>query len=476
MYLYRRYNYAGCNRRENALFACCWLLTLLASIREAETTGSHYANVTLSSLGGDLAVVVFLPHGLKPDERTFYYASRFDHSSMIGSITRKVRTINSYGEEVTKDHILFETDTWRAPHNPYWPESGVGLASEFGAGDDGAFCYYRCGWSGAEDVTNGVLGYREARNGEPFLKIGVGELIKGSCPKCDSTDDYRFNSPYLFSTPPSWKILEIGDHNLSLEHEALLHQHGYKLVKSISLDDNILSVTTSLTNLGQQPFVTAWYSHNFFSCDGNAVGPGYSLDLGLKGDTGPLYDEPGTWTWATPLQEYAKIRRHSDTVNVEMVRALGPGVRIKTEFYDDGATTGAFKLQACGTSIRSEFESQDKLDMYGYNLYIERETLSPEPQLLLRLEPGASKSWTQRVVIGDAEKPRADIQGAALSSLDYVASVFQGNDASLSPASLASLMVSLLLLSAALVLVSRRLLRRRRRTFEYTTIMDVEDQ
>lgn len=37
-------------------------------------------------------------------------------------------------------------------------------------------------------------------NGQSFLKIGVGELIKGSCPMCNAaTGEYKFNSPYLFA-------------------------------------------------------------------------------------------------------------------------------------------------------------------------------------------------------------------------------------------------------------------------------------
>jgi len=299
---------------------------------------------------------------------------------------------------------LYESDMWRQPHNSNWPESGVGLASEFGVGDDGEYCYYRCGWLGVDGVTNGVLGYREAKSGESFLKIGVGELVKGTCPKCDSTEDYRFNSPYQFAKQPKWKILEIGQHGITMEHEASINIFGYKLLKQISLDDNVLSVTTTLTNLSVQPFRTAWYSHNLFSCDGTAVGPGYSVDLDLKGNTVPLYEEPGTWSWSTPLQDYANITPYDDKVRVEMNRALTPGVRIKSEFVNDGSTSGGYTMHACGTKIRSELSKvgeQDGLSMYGYNLYVERGTLSPEPQILIYLDPGAEASWVQRLTFDD---------------------------------------------------------------------------
>lgn len=391
------------------LSALVWLLitTALTSVVDA-----YYANVTLVSKGGDLSVVVFLPASLKPDEPAFYMGSRFEHGSMIGSIHLKNHYLNSRGETRTSVHTLFGTDTWRQPHNSDWPESGVGLAAEFGVGDDGAFCYYRCGWSGADDVTNGVLGYQEAKIGEPFLKIGVGELIKGSCPTCDSTtEDYKFNSPYRFSKMPDWVITQISDHSIAMEHEARLGDYGYKIVKDITLIDNTLTVTSTLTNLSQKPFSTAWYSHNFFNCDSKAVGPGYDLDLNLRGDQRPLYDEPGTWTWSTPLEDYAKVETKPHHVHIEMERALEPGIRIKSEFENDGSTNGAWTIRACDSVVESsipEVELGTGISLYAYNLYVERGTFSPEPQILLNIDSGASKTWSQRlVVVPDDPGPQA---------------------------------------------------------------------
>jgi hypothetical protein len=206
-----------------------------------------------------------------------------------------------------QSHELYGTELWRTPHNPYWPESGVGLASEFGVGDDGANCDYKCGWNGVDDVTNGVLGYKEAEIGRSFLKIGVGELIKGSCPECDSTGIYRFNSPYQFAKQPLWKMSQPSDNVVILEHEAKLNQYGYRLQKTIVLNDNVLSVTSTLTNLGVNAFRTAWYSHHFFDCDAEPIGPGYSLQMDLRESRAQLFEEPGNSGWTLPLRNYAKV-------------------------------------------------------------------------------------------------------------------------------------------------------------------------
>ena len=252
-----------------------------------------------------------------------------------------------------------------------------------------------------------MLGYPEAKNGEPFLKIGVGALVKGSCPSCDSAGDYMFNSPYLFHEEPEWRMDREGDTTLRLEQKIYLNNHGYKLVKEISLVANVLSVTSTLTNLGTEAFSTVWYSHNFFTCDGIAVGPGYVLNLDLKGEPSPAYQEPDTWTWSTPLSDYAVVQSFDDSVRVDVGRALGPGVSIKSLFNNDGATSGGFQIRGCGSSVDTTIpqlkEGLDGITMYAFNLYMERGTLSPEPQILLSLEAGASTTWTQRLVITDAD-------------------------------------------------------------------------
>jgi hypothetical protein len=393
----------------------------------------RYPNVTLTSMNGELSVVVYLPIGVQndrdPTKRTdrdpYYYSSRFEHGSMIGSITRRRRrrrrrsTVSNRDDDWNDDddpdeHILYGTDLWRMPHNTHWPESGVGLASEFGVGDDGALCDFRCGWPEAVGVTNGLLGYLEADNGDSFLKIGVGEIIKGTCPACDSTDDYRFNSPYLFAKEPVWNMTR-GSDDLNapvvMEHEARLRNHGYYLRKDIDLVNNVLSVTTTLKNLGDAPFSTVWYSHNFFTCDAVAVGPGYSIDLNIKGDSNhPLYEEPATWSWSKPLADYGKVRSYPNSVHVDMFRVPAPGERIKAEFANDQATLGGFTIDACETGIESRVESpalsRDDPDspmlMYAYNMYVERTSFAPEPQFLINnLQPEASVSWTQVLIIHD---------------------------------------------------------------------------
>lgn len=452
-------------------------MLVMILVASSLTSGTQsYSNFTLSSPNEDLSVVVYLPSGLKPNEHTYYYSSRFDHSSMIGSINYK-------------GHELLDGRTWRQPHNINWPESGIGFAAEFGVGDDGAFCNFQCGWQGVQDVTNGLLGYQQAKMGESFLKIGVGELIKGTCPICDSAEEYKFNSPYLFAKAPEWMITGMSESQVSMEHQALLTdrdhvQYGYKLGKAVELQGNILSITSTLSNLGQQPFSTAWYSHNFFSCDGQAVGPGYEASLFVQGlDGSPLYEEPATWSWSTPIRQYAQVKRQPDSISVDVVRAVESGTRIKTEFLNDGKTKGGFMIRACDTQITSSIHADENVQqlMYAYGLYIERGTLSPEPQVLIHLEPGQTKSWTQRLVIekDDSRNEEKDASSNEVSrseerdldlpmnmwqlvlDSDTTGSLFSSSSVARIPASsYLVLVVSLVLSAYAIFFLSRRVMSR----------------
>lgn len=398
------------------LFYSEWIGGILGQVHALK---SYYSNVTLTSNNGDLSVVVYLPPNVKENERPYYESSRFDWGSIIGTIVRSSINPNT-GEKET--HTLYGANQWRLPHDPYWVESGVGLASEFGVGTEGSFCSFLCGWNQVGQVTNGILGYQEARSGESFLKIGVGELIKGSCNTCDSAEDYKFNSPYQFAKPPVW-TLETDDSNNSiiLRHEAVLDNRpiGYKIERHITLNDDQLLVKTFLSNLGSESFSTAWYSNHFFSCDARPVEYGYSLDFdlpSLHGINEDLYEEPTTWSWSTPLADYAKVFAHNNTnhvgsrntgedeessVRIDIQRGIEAYVRIKAEFKKDEKSKGDFTVSGCNTKIRESIpevgDGISGISMYAFNLYIESGTLSPEPQILLNLGPGETTSWTQQL-------------------------------------------------------------------------------
>jgi hypothetical protein len=313
-------------------------------------------------------------------------------------------------------HTVFGSGYWREPHDPTWTESGVGLASEFGCGEDGHLC--GPGWAAVPDSTavNGVLGYAEAKLGKPFLKIGVGALVKGSCPACGGAggdESYKFNSPYLFYKPPRWTHHQQSASKLTMEHAAELPTSngrlGYHLQRSVSLRDGAtLTMETRLQNTGTRAFRTPFYSHHFLSLDGQPTGPPLHLNLGLN-----VSEYTDCLPWAKPLAGYfSALHSHRDEVGVSWLRAtrtVRGATRVKAVFaepddpsaarYDGGWTARYPEL-----SVR--VTQSGPLPLYAYSLYVEERTLSPEPIQMISLAPGASISLTRTVTLRTLGPPQ----------------------------------------------------------------------
>jgi hypothetical protein len=400
----------------------------------------RFEHLSLSSPSGGLSATVFLPAraDAAPDAQHYYGSSRFDWSSMIGELT------------TSDGHVLAADNFWRAPHDPAWTESGIGLAGEFGCGDDGSAC--GPGWgaydgAGGVPLTNGVLGYDEAVAGGSFLKIGVGALRKGSCAGCDATsasDRYRFNSPYAFDRTPEWTVTRRGPGEVRLESNASLPaaaghaapKWGYALARTVALTDGparsplsrsvggLLVETWELTNTGSEAFATPYYSHNFFALDAAHIAAGWTLQVdGLHAER---YTD-GDASWAKPLGSYARARPSASGLSdtLEWEREVRPAEKLKANFegaacafappgdfrlsYDGGAfsvrSTQCLQppqLQAEAAACATEC-CQPRL--YAFNLYAEATTLSPEPIVRVELQPKQTAVWTRTLALDSTPPP-----------------------------------------------------------------------
>jgi len=331
-----------------------------------------------SELAEAIQVSLFLPNALDG----YYRSSRFDWGTMIGDVRSGRRR-------------AFCSDVWRQPHDPLWTESGVGLASEWGCGVDGAWC--PSGWAGGPEVNNGVLGFDEASIGEPFLKIGVGLLAKGSCAVCNASDPhdaYHFNSPYRFVSPPTWQVHRTSAASVELVHEAQVRRHAYRLRRSLTVGVSSLTVVTTLENRGAEAFSTPYYSHNFLSVDGHGPGPGWALSLGGL-NVSDYADSP---PWAAPLADVFR-----PTADAKALRAtstpLDEPTKVKATYAADLASRGSWTAVAPNGFVVGK-TMHGPLPLYAYNLYLEHATLSPEPiQLVSSLAPGQHVTLTQQVSI-----------------------------------------------------------------------------
>ena len=475
----------------SAMLLCAVALAADLHIAKAEMS---YQNITLQS--PIISTTIYMPLSSDDDgghhdsanekndgDNRYYKGSRFEHGSMIGDI--------NFGG----DRQVYGRGLWRVPHDPTWPESGVGLASEFGCGDNGATCV------GKGDITNGVLGYETAKPGEPFLKIGVGQLIKGSCPECsgDPNGEYKFNSPYKFHKVPTWKVLPSpGPNEITFVSEETIRngEFGYRLQKTTRLDGDVLTVRSLLTNLGTKQFTTPWYSHHFFTGDEDPVGPGYVLDLGLSEygmpwqKSTPQFKQPGLGLWAGDINEYANVTMAQDgSISMALNKVIPEGVKLKADFLDENTQTltdGSFTLHAPnGVSVYEripELQTQSRNPfIYAYNFYAERGTLSPEPMLLLYLQPQETTFWTQHLKFTARDKSKS---GSASSFLSMsIWSMFTtealqvpfNSSSGYSAAFVVFVAVCCLgVVIASYTLFTRGPRRARHRRFEYTSIPDCQ--
>lgn len=397
----------------------CFILRFLSHsiLADKVNNDKSYDKVLLTSMDGNLSVSVFLPSSAREEDgevSLFYESTRFEHGSMIGDVAYF-------------SHKLYGTDLWRPPHNPWNVESGVGLASEFGFGENGAYCEgITCAWKNKENVDrggkfiiNGVLGYDEALPGESFLKIGVGSLIKGSCQGCNGTEDYQFNNPYKFAqnhpTNEKWTFQQKSKNSITMIQKAFLQSpksskiYGYQLEKDISLQGRSLEVTSTLANLGTDNFHTPWYSHHFFTCDSKPVGIGYKVDI-LKFEDSktnirrkieeqePFYEEPGVGSWSTPIADYSTISSDDHAINITMSKSVQKGTKIKASFMQNSSVNGNIVLHGCQSKINEDLiYSSPAVSMYAMSIYIEDGTISPETLLLISVTAGQSISWKQRL-------------------------------------------------------------------------------
>lgn len=227
---------------------------------------------------------------------------------------------------------------------------GIGLTDEFG-------------------ITT-PIGYDQIDVGEWFPKIGVGFLQKME------------NSPYDFMQDYPMKITSIefekaGDSQITFSQKSeIINGWGWDICKTLSVNDNSLTIDYALENCGDQPLITEQYNHNFVAIDGQTVGPGYELQTSfpIKLDVmdGELKVEENVFgfTSVPTTYIYALQSNCADLKNVEW----------------------SLTHQPSGHGL----QVSEKFPLIKFVIWAKNYVISPEFFTWINLLPGETQTW-QRV-------------------------------------------------------------------------------
>jgi hypothetical protein len=269
-----------------------------------------------------------------PDPQSGYYrATRFDWSGVIGALE-------------WNGHSYF--GQWYQRHDPTIHDAITGPVEEFEG-----------------------LGYGEAKSGESFVRIGVGEVRKPDEPS------YRQFATYEIVNPGKWTITRGADW-IEFVHELKGGAgYGYVYRKRVRLDADKLILEHHLKNIGSKPINTTVYDHDFFMLDGQPTGPDIVVRFPF---------EPKA---ASPLKGLAEIRG-KDFVYLQELQA---GQSLQTQLTGFGATAKDYDFRVENRKTGAGVRQTGDRPMSKINLWSPRTTVCPEAFIEVRVAPGRESSW-----------------------------------------------------------------------------------
>ncbi len=323
------------------IYAFCIVLSLSLPICSAaqDDIVAQYPHVAISN--GIVEAIVFLPD----DEKGFYRSSRYDWSGIVGQIT-------------FKGHTYFMKRTNQLPHDPENPGHGIALVEEFDS-------------SGRVHIPER---FDEAKPGETFMKIGVGNLVKP-----DDGKPYSYGSKYVIADRGK-RTVKNGKNWIEFTQELSdAYGFGYRYVKRLELTKGkpLLVMTHSLGNTGKRTFSTDQYCHNFFIIDRRETGPDNTVELffpaRFKNDQAPV----------------SFIRGRTIVFEQKVERAFMSWMEGYTDSTAHNHAVIRNAASRAGVDISGDFP------LFGFNFFADPYSCCPEFFVYKTIEPGTTAKWTR---------------------------------------------------------------------------------
>lgn len=302
----------------------------------SESPKSEFPSVELSN--GVIKLNLYLPD----PEKGYYRSTRFDWSGVISKI-----------EYNGHDYVA----EWKTSHDPGVNDDIVGPVEEFR--------------TGSFDEPS-ALGYKEAKPGEQFIKIGIGLLEKIDEP------NYRFWNPY--------KIIKAGKWNVSHGTDWIEFQQDFQGVSgwsylytkkiTLSKDKPEFTMSHSLKNTGTRPIETSQYNHNFFIIDGTPIGTDYVLRFPFEVKT------------KRDVKEFL-VAKGKELYFVKNLESEAPF----TELEGFGNDAKDYEITIQNNKTRAGVIIKGDNPIAHLNFWTVKTTVCPEPFVAMNLAPNEQKDW-----------------------------------------------------------------------------------
>jgi hypothetical protein len=286
----------------------------------------------------------------------FYRGTRFDWSGVIGSL--KWNGHNFYGPWFTKTDPTVVDYVYRGADIVAGPCSAVtGPAEEFSTKEEG-------------------LGFREARPGGTFLKIGVGVLRK--------PDDAKYSMFRLYPIVDhgKWSV-ETKPTSVTFTQRVMdpSSGYGYLYQKVVRLSTQIpgeMLIEHRLTNIGKRLIETSVYDHNFLVLDNQPVGPDFSIKL-------PFVIHP-----AKPFKTQLGT---VDDKTISYLKTLEGHDQFGVAIEGFGKTAEDYRILITNDRVNAGMQITGDQPLESEELWSIRSILAMEPFIHMSIKPGQDFSW-----------------------------------------------------------------------------------
>jgi hypothetical protein len=295
---------------------------------------------------------------------TVYRRTRFDWTGFITQITLDGRHAFCVPED----------------YDPAKGTGGIGLCAEFGI--------------------EKAIGYADAQPGEAFPKLGIGLL------KRPEEANYRFFVPHEISELFQVEIETMSNQTRFVVEPLDCPGYAARLTKTVSVNENWLTIAYHLENRGIKPIHTHEYCHNFTAVDNQPVGPDYCLRFPYPVILRPNYESfrgflPPLLRRITPgfiLQMLVKRMVKTSVLTVSeneigwKATPVGAFFCHPLGFFKTDKAQWELTHAPSGVRVREYDDfSPARIALWGT-----RHVVSPEVYIDIDLEAGQSQTWTRR--------------------------------------------------------------------------------